>query len=252
MRLPVKSMLRDLSAGLSLALAATVAMAGNMQVAPLRVQLSAEKSLSSITVKNGGEEEFSVQAEIMEWTQTNGLDNYQPTRDVLVNPVIFKLDPRSTQIVRLGLQVPATDTERSYRIFIQQLPVPASAQPGGARMQTLLRLGIPIFVPPKAPRIGLDWQIVKSHGGRMASLEATNTGNMHVQLTRVVVREPSGRALIDAPTSTYILAGQRAVLPISVPLDDVPSGVMLTIEQSTDAPTPLPNVLLPLRVDLAR
>jgi fimbrial chaperone protein len=144
------------------------------------------------------------------------------------------------------------DSERSYRIFVQQLPVPASAQPGGVRMQTLLRLGIPVFVPAKAPRVGVDWRVVKSHGGRIASLEATNTGNMHVQLTRVVVREPAGRALVDAPMSTYLLGGQRLVLPIAVPLDDVSSGAMLTIEQSSDAVVPLPSVLSPLRADPAR
>jgi fimbrial chaperone protein len=235
-----------------LTVAASEAAAANIQVAPLRIYLNDGKSLASIAVKNGGDEEIAVQAEILEWTQVDGVDDYRATRDVLVNPVIFKLDAKGTQIVRLGLQVPDSDAERSYRIFVQQLPAPASARPGGLRLQTLLRLGVPVFVPAKAPRVGIEWQLVKSQGGQMASLEATNTGNTHLQITRVVVRQPTGRALVDMPMSTYLLSRQKLVLPVAVPLDDVPVGAVLTIEQSTDAPVPLPSALLPLRADSVR
>lgn len=223
-----------------------------MQVSPLRIQLNAEKSISAVTVSNGGDEEISVQAEITEWTQANGQDNYQATRDVLVNPVIFKLPAKGVQIVRLGLRVPDSDAERSYRLFLQQLPSTGSAQAAGIRMQTLLRLGVPVFVPAGTPRIGLEWKIVKSHGGRIAGLEATNTGNTHVQLTRVAVRASNGRTLVEAPLSAYVLPGQIKVLPISVPLDEVAPGALLTIDQTSDSPVPLPSMAVPVRENATR
>ena len=103
-------------------LAATGALATSLSVAPLRLVLTPERPVGSLTMGNSEDAEVAVQAEVLAWSQEDGRDVYQPTREVLVNPAIFRLPPGGRQIVRLGLQVPAEARERSYRVFLRQLP----------------------------------------------------------------------------------------------------------------------------------
>lgn len=138
-----------------------LAYPANMQVAPVRMVLTPTRPISAMTVGNGEDSEIAVQAEVFEWSQEDGEDVYRATQDVLVNPAIFKLAGEGQQIVRLGLRVANGPREHSYRIFMQQLPrdqaLPEVGAPG-AQVQTLLRVSVPIFVPPVVATQDMQWR----------------------------------------------------------------------------------------------
>jgi fimbrial chaperone protein len=239
----------------TLALCASgAAHAGSLQVSPLRIELTPAKSIMSMTVRNGEPAEMQVQAEVLEWTQENGRDVYRPTRDVLVNPAIFRLGPQGTQILRMGLQVAPAAVERSYRVFVQELPQ-EDLSPGGAgglRMQTLLRLGIPVFVPATAPRIDARWSLEQAAAaGDAPSLTLANAGTTHIQLTQIVLRQADGRELLRTPLSLYVLPGRATSLPLKLPPQvSLAPGALLQVEPTADTPAPLPAVSVPVvRVD---
>lgn len=216
------------------------ALAASLSVAPLRIVLTPERPVASLTMGNSDEaEEVAVQAEVLVWSQEDGRDVYQPTREVLVNPSIFRLPPGGRQIVRLGLQVPAEAVERSYRVFLRQLPrdqaLPAD---GGAKLQTLLRIGVPIFVPPLQLRQALQWRL--QAGGRGYKLMLDNQGSEHIQLTQLVVRREGGAELLRKSLSHYALAGQSAGIELELPA--LPPDTRLHIEAATDAPEALSTV----------
>ncbi|MBU1362008.1 MAG: fimbria/pilus periplasmic chaperone [Gammaproteobacteria bacterium] len=224
------------------AAACTPAIAGMLQIAPLRIELAAARPVAALTVRNGDAHEMSVQAEVLEWTQENGRDVYRPTRDVLVNPVIFKLAPDGTQIVRLGLQVTAGETERAYRLFVQQLPRQQPHEAGaGVHMQTLLRLGVPVFVPSTSPRIAARWQVLATGSGSEPALTLENTGSTHIQLTRVTVRAVGGAEDPSFGMSLYVLPQQTARVPVRWP---AAAGSAVSVSAVADTPTPLPTVQL--------
>jgi len=224
--------------------------AASLYVAPVRVVLTPSRPVASLTLGSGEEEaEVAVQAEVMVWSQENGQDIYQPTREVLVNPSIFRLSPGAQQIVRLGLQVPAADTERSYRIFFQQLPrdqaLPRDGK-GGAQLQTLLRLAVPIFVPPSgASRQDAQWRLQRASspssatpGGSGHVLAIDNRGTDHLQLTQILVRREGGAELLRKNLSLYVLPGRSADVALDLPL--LAPGSSLQIDAASDAPIALP------------
>ena len=230
--------------------AAGAVQAASLYVAPVRVVLTPSRPVASLTLGSGEEEgEVAVQAEVMAWSQENGQDIYQPTREVLVNPSIFRLSPGAQQIVRLGLQVPAADTERSYRIFFQQLPrdqaLPRDGK-GGGQLQTLLRLAVPIFVPPAgASRQDAEWRLQRASssssaapGGSGHVLTIDNRGTDHLQLTQILVRREGGAELLRKNMSLYVLPGRSADVALNLPL--LAPGSSLQIDAASDAPTALP------------
>ncbi|MDQ0069257.1 fimbrial chaperone protein [Variovorax boronicumulans] len=233
------------SALLPCVLMPTGAPAASLSVAPLRIVLTPERPVASLTMGNSDEtEEIAVQAEVLAWSQEDGRDVYQPTREVLVNPSIFRLPPGGRQIVRLGLQVPAGALERSYRVFLRQLPrdqALATDGAGGAKLQTLLRIGVPIFVPPLQLRQALQWRLqAGGTGGRGHRLMLDNQGSEHIQLTQLVVRREGGAELLRKSLSHYALAGQSAGIELDLPA--LPPDTRLHIEAATDAPEPLSTV----------
>ncbi|PIF74771.1 fimbrial chaperone protein [Variovorax sp. 54] len=219
-----------------LLLAPLPAAATSLSVAPLRIVLTPQRPVASLTMGNAEDTEVAVQAEVVAWSQQDGRDAYEPTRDVLVNPAIFRLPPGGRQIVRLGLQVPADAAERSYRIFLRQLPrdqaLPADGAEG-AKVQTLLRIGVPVFVPPLQPRRALQWSLQADRGARYR-LVFDNQGSEHIQVTQLVVRREDGTELLRKSLSQYALAGQSAGIDIELPA--LPPDTRLQIEAATDAP----------------
>src|SRR4051812_29604670 len=109
-------------AALLACLVAPAALAASMHVAPLRLDLGPQRPVASLVIGNPEQAEIAVQAETVAWTQEGGRDVYTPTRDVLINPSIFRIPAGGQQIVRVGLQVGTDSTERSYRVFVRQLP----------------------------------------------------------------------------------------------------------------------------------
>jgi fimbrial chaperone protein len=224
--------------------------AASLYVAPVRVVLTPSRPVASLTLGSGEDEtEVAVQAEVMAWSQENGQDIYQPTREVLVNPSIFRLSPGAQQIVRLGLQVPATDTERSYRIFFQQLPRDqALPRDGtrGAQLQTLLRLAVPIFVPPAgSSRQDAQWRLQRAPPSSAAAagvsghvLSIDNRGTDHLQLTQILVRREGGSELLRKNMSLYVLPGRSADIALDLP--PLAPGSSLQIDAASDAPAALP------------
>ena len=105
-----------------LALLSAGANGADIRTYPTRLTLAPGAAIGSIMVKNNDTSPAAVQVDVMRWSQDAGEDKYETSRDLLVNPVIFELAPGAEQVVRVGLQAGLDATERSYRVFFQQLP----------------------------------------------------------------------------------------------------------------------------------
>ncbi len=230
----------------------SVAVAASLQVAPLRLELNALHPIGAMSIGNNDAAEFAVQAEVLEWSQVDGMDVYKATQDVLVNPTIFRLPGNSRQIVRVGLRVPADALERSYRIFVQQLPrdrplsSDSAAQESSASLQTLLRIGVPIFIAPVVVTQKVQWHMKSSDsapsGGDRYVLVMDNQGTQHIQLTRIMVRDEQGHRIAQKSLSQYVLAGQSSI--VSVDLPPLAPDAALRIEVQSDAAAALPAAVV--------
>ncbi len=209
--------LRLLTATLLALVTSATAQAASLSVSPVVITLEENKHTAAITLKNEGSETRVVQTELLRWTQENGEDIHTASRDILVNPPIATLQPGQTQIIRIGLKRKVDKAqELAYRLYISEVPPPPKE--GFTGLRIALRLGLAVFVSPKAkPCSSLDW---KASRGSNDSLQLTliNSGNHHVRLNSIKVSDPSnGQQLAERQSQLTLLAGQTRQIPLSLP-----------------------------------
>jgi fimbrial chaperone protein len=158
--------------------------AGSFQVNPVRVELSARRLYASIAVTNSGNETETIQVQALRWSAKGAGEAYAETDDILLNPPIFTLAPKQTQHMRLGLREPKVGPmEVCYRLILEELP--PSSKPAPNQIRTLLRISIPVYVPPAQRAVPqLAWRLAPAESGKR-KLRVENVGTAHVLITRM-------------------------------------------------------------------
>ena len=183
------------------------AQAGSFSAVPVRIALTPVARTASLTIENHGEEEVLVQSQMMAWSQRDGSDVLEESRELLVSPPIFRIPARGAQTLRVGLMRNADPSRQlTYRLFLQETPPPPKA--GQQGVTVALRLSLPVFVAPVAPIAPqFRWEARPAAGGSLA-LTLLNSGNAHVQLVDFKLFLPDGALLAEQQVVAYVLAGQ--------------------------------------------
>jgi fimbrial chaperone protein len=207
------------------------AHAASLRVYPVRIVLSPKEPVQTMRIQNGGVEAARLQVRVFSWRQAaDGKDVFEETRDVLVNPGLFEIAGQGEQIARFGLRTDPATVEKSYRVFLEEVPGSRPTEPGEVR--TLLRISIPIFVPAPQAVGRLTWRAWAT-GPRKMTLAIGNDGTAHVQITRLALARKGGTKLGAGDMSIYLLPGasQRITLDVDAP---VRAGEALTLNAVTD------------------
>jgi len=181
--------------------------AANFTVSPVRVELSAQRPVAALTIRNEmADEPVVVQLRTAAWTQQEGREVHTETAELLATPPIFTLAPGASQILRVALRRPVEGgNEVAYRLFIRE--VPQEPKPGFTGLTTALEMSIPLFARPRAPVApALDWQLKKRADGGY-SLFVRNEGNAHAQVANLALSVP------DASEPLAIYSGFAYLLP---------------------------------------
>lgn len=171
-------------------------------IQPLKLNLSGRQKNTSIELTNLTNQTLPIQIKLFSWSQKNGEQVLEPSRDVFFAPPITNVEANSKQTVRFRLKRGAdVDRERSYRLFIEQLPPtnPALA----AAMDFRLRFNIPLFVA--AVRYSdPDFLVTATavEGGLRVRLN--NRGKSHVKVKNVAVYKRGVR--LSAPTVKDVIS----------------------------------------------
>jgi fimbrial chaperone protein len=227
-----------LGAACSALLAAVPAGAGEFAVNPIRLELGAAAHSGAIIVRNDGKEKLSFQLQAMEWTQDGaGLDQYAETRDLVFFPKILTVEAAKEGVIRVGIKSPAIAAERTYRLFIEELPGLAEARAAnGAQINVLVRFGEPIFVTPAKAQDSLEIENPGLHKGAL-TFSARNTGNRHQFVHSIELRGTDARGVqVYALTlaDRYLLAGTVKPYTASIAGDQCSKIAALEIEVRTD------------------
>ncbi len=194
------------------------ALASSLSVSPVVVTLDEKTHSAAITLKNESNESRVIQTEMLRWTQKNGENIHTPSRDLLVNPPIATLQPGQTQIIRIGLNRKVDRAqELAYRLYISEVPPPPKE--GFTGLRIALRLGLAVFVSPKAKLADkLDWKAARDAQGAL-QLTLRNSGNRHLRLASLKVHDAgNGQPLaeLQQPQLT-LLAGQARQITLPLP-----------------------------------
>lgn len=214
------------------------ATAGEFSVSPIRLDLGPSVRSGVIEVRNSSLEQQRFQIEGVAWVQdATGKDQYVPTRDLIFFPKIMTLQPDEDRIVRVGLRTPAAQVERTYRLFIEQLPGgKKDAAASGAQIEVLLRFGVGIFAAPLLPQDGLA---IDSFDVRTGSIEVTvqNSGNRHHVVKSVQFRgaDAAGNPTYSLDVADrYLLAGARKAYSTNMSAEQCRKSATLAVDILTD------------------
>ena len=191
-------------------LSPVAASASSYIVNPTRVYLNANASSGLLTLKNESDQPLRMQVKAHQWAQ--GLDGeiqLSPTDDLIVFPALLTLKPGEERRIRVATAVPFGAVEKTYRIYVEELPPTTVEKSEGASVKILTRMGVPVFVQPAKPQAAAVVRDLRLSHGRV-TFQLANTGNSHFLPSSVVVRgfTASGVSVADWPANGwYVLAG---------------------------------------------
>ena len=216
---------------------ASVANASKIGVSPVRLTLSDNQKIDSLSVRNNGSEPITMQMEVLSWSQREGKAVFAATRELLANPPIFTIPAGNSQLVRVGLRrAPDAQRELAYRVILEELPPPPN--PDAMGMFMTMRISLPVFVLPEIDtKPVLLWQAARTSQGAL-KISLSNSGNAHIQIKNFKLSLlDSAQPWLTQQTSDYVLAGQSRdwILPANPENPAPPPGVSLKLFAQTDA-----------------
>ncbi len=222
------------SSALLLALAVlSPAFAGQFGVSPIRVDLDRTSKSGTITVSNDETADpLRVQMRLFEWTQdTDGKDVYRESQDLVYFPRLMVLEKGEQKLVRVGLRTPATTQEKTYRLFVEELPAPKVAgAASGNQVAIAVRFGVPVYLTPtKQVMSGEIVRLAVAKG--VLHVGVRNTGNTHFTIKSVTAT--SGKTTHDM-AGWYLLAGATRDHAIELPAADCARLGKLDVIVATD------------------
>jgi fimbrial chaperone protein len=211
---------------LILFLSASPAFASNYKIDPTSLELGSNVRSGAFSVINGGNDKLNVQISVKGWTQdADGKDVYQDSRDIVFFPKIMTIDPNQQRVIRIGIKGPPSLQEKTYRLFVEEIPSQnkaANAQVTNkisAGLTIAFRYAVPIFIKPVRQQESSSIEKVEMSGGVVKAI-VRNTGNIHTKLLKVTFRGKSkdGRELFSQEVGGwYILKGMSRPYEVTVP-----------------------------------
>lgn len=211
---------------LALACAFLPALAGDFSVTPIKVELGGGTLSETITVTNHAADKLRISVKLMEWTQdAKGEDVYKESSDLVYFPRQLEVEPQGKRLVRVGVKGQAGVVERAYRLFLEEEPDAAAA---AARSQVALyfRFGVPVFLPPVAPKPQPEVMEPTLRAGKLA-LQVRNPGNQHFRLNKVTISD--GASYTQELNGWYSLAGTERTYSADIPRDACRKATVLNV-----------------------
>lgn len=206
-----------LAALLTMTAAATVS-AASFTVNPMSLRLSSRVTSQLLTISNQSKEEIRFEIKAFAWDHDESdAMKLDPTGDITFFPNVLTLAPGKQQKIRVGTTATSGDTERAFRIFVEELPHAPGTAPTQIAMRT--RIGIPVFLDAANPA-GRAEIVDTAAQGRSISTKVRNTGNTHVMVDTIEFQglNQAGQVVFTRTIpGWYVLAGRtrRFAAPLS-------------------------------------
>ncbi|WIG97425.1 fimbria/pilus periplasmic chaperone [Myxococcus sp. SDU36] len=199
-------------------LAMGAASAAEIDVSPVRLELDSGARGVVMNVRNKSSESTRFQASVYSWVQDEeGRMSLAPTQDLFFFPSLLTLEPGESRPIRVGSSSAPQDTERSFRIVVEELPpLQPSTQVTG--LNVLTRVSVPVFVAPKKKTVqGKIAQAVLRESKFHVRVQNPGTVNFFIRNLRVRGLDAKGKRLVEKEEpGWYVLAGDAQVFAMEV------------------------------------
>jgi fimbrial chaperone protein len=178
--------------------------AANLQIDPVKLEITAERKIASIRIRNDGDAPVTIHGSALSWTQKDGQDFSSEVSNVIVSPPVFTIPAGKTQLVRVGLRSPDA-AGAAYRLILEEVP---EAHPGGG-VQVALRLNVPLFAMEKAGApADLSWAAWRRADNSIV-VEARNRGSGYVRVEPSEAGARTGIRFADGMLGVVLPGGSK-------------------------------------------
>lgn len=211
--------------------------AADFNINPVKIFFDAKQKSTVLKVKNNAEEKLTLQVNAVAWSQDeDGKDVYSQTEDIILFPKIFSMEKDEERIIRIGIKVPPGTHEKTYRIYLEEIPPPRELTLTGATLRTLMKVGVPVFIAPlKASPEGKIEKVDISQG-TLAFL-VVNKGNLHYIMKGVKIEgfDREGTQVFTTDLGGwYVLSGRSKQFSVKVPRETCVKIANFNIEVTAD------------------
>ena len=225
-----------------IALTPSQGFSANFSINPTSLVLSGGVKSGAFSVINSGEDKLNCQIDVKEWSQdADGKDVYTETKDVVFFPKIMTVAPNEQRAIRIGIKGPLSVKEKTYRLFVEEIPSQKKAAEGKvsgkitAGLTIAFRYAMPVFVKPVREQESSIIEKVDMSKGVVRAV-VRNTGNVHVKLLSVTFhgKAADGTELFSKKfAGWYILHDLSRLYEAKVPKEHC--GNLATIDVSARA-----------------
>ncbi len=145
-----------------------------LAVSPVNVRLDPGSEYATVEVSNRGDSATGIEIDMRHVLWVDGQEQTEATKDFIVSPPSFRLQPGKNRLVRFKYSGPRGDMEGMYRMFIRQLPERST----GGEVSMVFNIGVPVFISPMLARPALALT-------RNSPAELRNTGNVSLNLGQI-------------------------------------------------------------------
>ncbi|PKN52508.1 MAG: hypothetical protein CVU55_04490 [Deltaproteobacteria bacterium HGW-Deltaproteobacteria-13] len=220
------------------------AWAADFQVQPTTMDLGGNVKSGVFSVINNSKEKINFQISVKEWNQDEkGKDVYADTKEIVFFPNVMTVEANEQRAVRIGIRTPPSVREKTYRLFVEEIPSPKKAPDVKiegkvkAGVTIAFRFAMPIFVKPLKPQENYVIDKIEMSKGAVKTI-VKNKGNVHVKLRAVKFsgKTADGKELYAKEVAGwYILSGLSLAYEGDVPQDVC--GKLTTIDVSAQTET---------------
>lgn len=208
------------AAALLLGSLAGPAGAATFSVNPTQIFLSSASGSALLSLRNDSAQTLRFELSVFSWSQNaTGEMKLEPTQDIVFFPSLLTLKPSEERKVRVGRVTQPGGHEKTYRIFVKELPPVDGATGGGVRVLTTM--GIPIFVRPPREVASAELNELRQSNGQV-EFALANTGTVHFMPQQIRIRGVANGATLFERTveGWYVLAAGRREFAVPLPADD--------------------------------
>jgi len=210
-------------------------LCANFSLNPVRVYFDSSNKTNMVTVTNNSDEDITVQLRAYSWEQNAKSENmYSPTKDIVFFPKIAHIKKAEKKIVRLGTRVPQGDQEKTYRLYIEEIP--NSQKTENTAVQIVMKVGVPVFIAPlnSEPKGMLEEVKVEKS---IFYARLNNQGNIHFIIRSVNVTgvNSSGDEVYRTELGgRYLHSGNTKDFTLEIPDASCHKITALDVEVNTD------------------
>jgi len=213
----------------------TNGFSADFSINPIKIFFNSLNKTSILTIKNESNENVTLHLKAYTWEHNNqGKDNYAPTKDIIFFPKIVSIKSKEERIIRLGTKIPQGKQEKTYRIFIEEIP--GSSPTKTTAVKIIMKVGVPIFIMPQNIDARGSIETLDIKEGEF-SVAVKNEGNIHfiVRSIKTVGIDEAGNALFQHEIGGgYVHGSNSKNFIIKIPEENCPKLTSLNIDVSTD------------------